>query len=351
MIQATQEAIERLGGPRFYRRAGAVVLLLLLLLSFRHLALLLVSFVVFTHAFGWLGEQVGTLIRGPRQRGVALVLLVLLAIVGLLAILSLRMGTDFYTRFTGGQPITIRVQELQADLLRHIPRWIPVDDIKEKAPALIAPAIVYVRATGHILLQLLIGLILAAIYLLNPEEIDALVAAPDEESFLGCLRRYFGYLAEAVLITIQLQLLVALVNTILTLPVLLLLRLPHIPTFTAVIFFCSLVPVVGNLISGAVLIAASYTYRGVIGVVLFVVITFILHKIEAYYLNPRLTARHVKLPALVLIVSLIAFEHVFGIIGLFLSFPALYVGIKVYQDFIPPLVDEGGEATAPTTQG
>jgi hypothetical protein len=44
----------------------------------------------------------------------------------------------------------------------------------------------------------------------------------------------------------------------------------------------------------------------------------------------------VHLPALVLIISLIAFEHVFGVIGLFLSFPALYVGIKIAHDFQRP---------------
>ena len=116
------------------------------------------------------------------------------------------------------------------------------------------------------------------------------------------------------------------------LPVLLVLRLPHIPAFTALIFFSSLIPVVGNLVSGAALIAASFMYRGLWAVGFFIVSTFILHKIEAYYLNPRLTARHVHLPALVLILSLILFEHVFGLVGLFLSFPALFLFIKISQD-------------------
>jgi predicted PurR-regulated permease PerM len=152
------------------------------------------------------------------------------------------------------------------------------------------------------------------------------------ESFLGTLWRYFGYLSDAIVITITLQVLVALVNTVLTLPVLILLKLPRIPAFTALIFFSSLVPVVGNLLSGAVLIAASYVYRGVWAVVFFVITTFVLHKIEAYYLNPRLAAQHVKLPSLMLVTSLILHEHLFGIVGLFLSFPVLYVCLNILQD-------------------
>jgi predicted PurR-regulated permease PerM len=93
-----------------------------------------------------------------------------------------------------------------------------------------------------------------------------------------------------------------------------------------------LVPVVGNLVSGAVLIATSYLHKGLWAVAFFVVTTFVLHKIEAYYLNPRLAARHVNLPSLILVVSLILHEHVFGLVGLFLSFPVLYIGLNILHE-------------------
>ena len=89
----------------------------------------------------------------------------------------------------------------------------------------------------------------------------------------------------------------------------------------------------GNfVVAGAVLIVASYLYKGALGVAVFTGTTFVLHKIEAYFLNPRLAARHVNLPALVLVVSLILHEHAFGLVGLFLSFPALYIGLNIAQD-------------------
>ena len=86
------------------------------------------------------------------------------------------------------------------------------------------------------------------------------------------------------------------------------------------------------VISGAVLSVLAYIAQGPIGVVVFLVLTFVLHKVEAYYLNPRLTARHVKLPGFLLIVSLIAWEHVAGFKGLFISFPFLFVAIKIRDE-------------------
>jgi predicted PurR-regulated permease PerM len=64
--------------------------------------------------------------------------------------------------------------------------------------------------------------------------------------------------------------------------------------------------------------------------------TFILHKIESYYLNPRLTAKHVQLPGFVIITSLVLFEHAFGLLGLFLSFPCLYVAAKIREGWLDP---------------
>src|SRR5471032_3231847 len=83
---------------------------------------------------------------------------------------------------------------------------------------------------------------------------------------------------------------------------------------------------------GAVLSILAYQAKGWIGVGLFVALTFILHKLESYYLNPRLAARHVHLPGFVIIVSLVLWEHALGLAGLFASFPFLYVTLKIRDE-------------------
>mgnify|MGYP003349030343 FL=1 len=145
---------------------------------------------------------------------------------------------------------------------------------------------------------------------------------------------------------------VAACNALLTWPVLLVLGLPHKLLLLFVIFIGSLVPVAGNLVAGAVLSVLAWQAHGWWGVAVLVAVTAALHKIEAYYLNPRLAARHVKLPGFVLVVSLVAWEHLLGLVGLLLSFPILYVAGRIRaqwrdEDALPPVADA---ASAPPSQ-
>jgi predicted PurR-regulated permease PerM len=121
---------------------------------------------------------------------------------------------------------------------------------------------------------------------------------------------------------------------VLTLPVLLILGIHHIPSLMILIFVSGLIPVVGNVVSGAVLSLLAYQAKGVAGIGVFVVLTFVLHKIEAYYLNPRLTSKHVHLPGFAIVVSLICWEHLLGFVGLFVSFPFLFVASKIRGEMI-----------------
>ena len=332
---APHEALVRLSSIPLYRRVIALCLFLALLIGFRHLALVGVTFIVLARGLGFLGSWLGTRFRRDERTGVLALLLIMTGLLALIAWGAFHLGSRYMVQINAlrsGRPLTELLAELQAQVMGRLPSWLPLDDLKEKAPELVQPVLGYLRATGRGLLQLLLGLILAIIYLLDRTPVDNMVRSVPQESLLGSLRRYFGFLGEAVVLTITLQVVVAVVNTLLTLPILVVLRLPHLLGFTLLIFFSSLVPVVGNLVSGAALIAASYVYKGPWAVIFFVLTTFLLHKIEAYYLNPRLAARHVRLPSFVLIISLILFEHAFGLVGLFLSFPSLYVFLNVLAD-------------------
>jgi len=120
---------------------------------------------------------------------------------------------------------------------------------------------------------------------------------------------------------------------VVTLPILIGLGLPKVPLLFTMVLVCGLLPVVGNVISGVVLCIVAYDAKGMLGVGIFLGVTFLLGKIESYYLSPRLTAQHVKLPGIVLVVSLLLFETVFGFWGLFLSFPALYVASRIANEW------------------
>jgi predicted PurR-regulated permease PerM len=186
---------------------------------------------------------------------------------------------------------------------------------------------------GHLVIAFIIGLVLAIVYYFDQDRVHAFRDSLDPTSLAGTLVRWFEHVSEAVSLTVQLQLIVAAANAALTLPVLLVLRVPHVAPLMLLIFVSGLIPVVGNLVAGVVLSLVAYQTKGMMGVGLFIGLTFVLHKLESYYLNPRLTSRHVKLPSFVLVVSLLAWEHLLGIAGLFVSFPFLFVAGKIMTEF------------------
>lgn len=329
------DTLSRLSRIPLYRRFFGLALFVGLLVGFRHLALVGVTLVVLARGLGALGGIVGRFLKRSERVGVLLCLgLLLLTLFGV-GFGMFHIGTRYYAELMAlrsGRPLTDLMSELQAEAVSRLPGWIHFEDLKDKIPELVTPAMTYLRATGRMLLHVLLGIVLAIIYLLDRQPVDDMLSDIPGDSILGALRRYFSFLGEAIVITITLQFVVAIVNTVFTLPILVALRLPHLLGFTLLLFLSSLVPVVGNLVSGAVLIVAAYVYKGPIAVAVFVGSTFLLHKIEAYVLNPRLASRHVNLPSFVLIVTLVLFEHAFGLVGLFLSFPALYVAMNIAAD-------------------
>ena len=315
------------------RRTLALLLFLALLVLFRHLVLLLVFFVAFQRSLAatcdWMSQ------RTKWRPGACLGMVLLLA-----AVAAGLAG------WLGAASLVATVVELRQTLPERIAQWkqLPeletlrshlhdTDKLVEGAQHYASGAVGWLAALGHALVYVVIGLILAVVYTLERTEIAHFTHTLEASSLQGTLVRWMGHLADAVVVTLQLQLIVALCNAVLTLPVLLALGIPHVPALMLLIFASSLVPVIGNLLSGAVLSYFAYKAHGWMGVGLFFALTAVLHKVESYYLNPRLTARHVRLPGFVLILSLLAWEHVLGFAGLFASFPFLFVAGRIRAEW------------------
>lgn len=319
------------------RNVQRVLLLAVFLASlwfFRHLALLFVFFVVFERVIGTLAEQLSTRAGVKFKYAVLLVILLFVGVAaggvwfGVATVLKklpeIREGFE-----TIGA--TIRNSELY-----HRYGHVAGERVLEQGRHHVGDALGYAAHFGKEALYVFIGLIFAVVFLLEREELEAWRESMPLEAPPRVLLRYYGHVADAVAITLKLQVIVAIVNACLTLPVLLYLRLPGIPALVAMMIGTGLVPVVGSPVAGAVLMTLAYVTRGPTGLIFFIVTTFLLHKIESYYLTPRLTAKHVKLPGFVIILSLVLFEHAFGLIGLFLSFPSLYVAAKIREGWRDP---------------
>jgi predicted PurR-regulated permease PerM len=328
------DRLRSLFSERTFSRVFAIALFLLLLFLFRHLWALFVFFVAFERAFRWLQAK----ICGRFGLSKRLVLFSLLGVflgsgVGLIAF-------GVLSGFHRWQALQGSSVEWIGELRRH-PLYEKLHSVVDDGGALVdhakdyaEQAWKYVSAVGRFFIQATVGFILAIVYRLEADELDKFEDRIDPKSLIGRLLRWLEHVADAVSVTIQLQLVVAIFNTVTTLPVLFFLGIPHIPSLMALIFVSALVPVIGNLVAGAVLCLLAYQAKGWLGVAIFVGVTFVLHKVESYYLSPRLTARHVRVPGFVLITSLVAFEHLFGFAGVFLSFPALFVAARIRAEFL-----------------
>jgi predicted PurR-regulated permease PerM len=315
------------------RRALLLLLFLGALALFWRLLPLLVFFVCFERALFFSAGRMAQRLSWSRARALVAVLLATAAM--LVGVIWASAGGIAHvvveTRDTLPQRIAqVREHPWFLELREHLP---DSEKLAQSAELYAKDVAKSAAELGHLVLLAVIGFVLAVVFFLDEPRIHEFRETLSEGSLVGTLARWAQHLAEAVSLTVQLQLVVAVSNTVLTLPVLLLVGVNHVPALMLLIFVSGLIPVVGNLLAGGVLVLLAFQAKGWFGVALFVALTFVLHKVEAYYLNPRLTARHVHLPGFVLILSLIAFEHLFGFVGLFLSFPSLYVAGKIREEF------------------
>lgn len=316
------------------RRFVALAAFVGVLYLFRHLALLLVFFVTFERALGYSSRLLAARTGIAKKKALfAVVFGVLGALVG-----TAWLGVDKTIRAFShveenyperlaqlrDNPIVVRIQEHVGGTKKII------EGIKHYAGNALSAA----TAVGHFFVYVLIAFILAMVFVLEEEELASFWSRVDARSLEGTLGRWLGHVADATVVTVQLQLIVAAFNTVTTLPVLLILGVDHVGPLMLLVFVSALVPVIGNVVSGVVLSLLAYQAKGWLGVGIFTALTFILHKVESYYLSPRLTARHVKIPGFLLIVSLLACEHLFGLVGLFLSFPILFVAGRIKNEFL-----------------
>ena len=315
------------------RRFVAIATFVGVLYLFRHLAILLVFFVTFERMLGWGSSKVAQQTGISRKKSLLLLLIGVVAVVGL----GLWAGVGKTIRTVAAVQDTFpdRLAELKENpLLVKVQEQIGgTEKIVEGIKHYGGSAVTAASAVGHFFVYVLIGFILALVFVLEKDELHEFWERVDHRSLGGTLGRWLGHLADAAVVTVQLQFVVAAFNTVTTLPVLLALGVPHVGALMLLVFVSAFVPVIGNIVSGGVLCLFAYQTRGWLGVGIFVGLTFILHKVESYYLAPRLTSRHVKIPGFLLIVSLLACEHLFGFKGLFLSFPILFVAGRIRGEF------------------
>src|SRR5262249_13049796 len=149
----------------------------------------------------------------------------------------------------------IREHPWYIELREHLPDSEKLAQSAEKYGEQVAKS---AETLGHVALLALIGFVLAVIFFLDEPRIREFREGLKAGSLAAPPAGGIEHPAEAVSLTVQLQLIVAVSNTVLPLPVLWFVGVSHVPALMVLIFVSGLIPVVGNLISGGVLVLLAY---------------------------------------------------------------------------------------------
>ncbi|MGG1312848.1 MULTISPECIES: AI-2E family transporter [Cohnella] len=185
-------------------------------------------------------------------------------------------------------------------------------------------AIEYIKKLSKWLEIILIVILLSFFYLLQRNKIVAFTEK-FRNSKIGWAYKEFEYFSKKFTSSfgkvIEVQLLIAVFNTVLTMIGLWIMGFPYLFALTIMVFLLSLIPVAGVVISFIPISIIGYQVGGFSLVLWTIVMILAIHALETYFLNPRLYAHKTKLPMFYTFIVLIFAQHYLGIWGLIIGIP------------------------------
>ena len=272
---------------------------------------------------------------GTRAKFVAVGLLAMV-VVGLLALLGMGLAAFFRSDSGSLSNLVAQMAQIIEDSRKILPNWID-SRLPEDAVTLQQLVTEWLRSHStdlqfvgkeagrhavHILVAMIIGSMLA---------LREVIAVERYKPFARAMVERLTLFGDAFRNIVFAQVRISAINTLFTgtyLAIILPLMGVHLPftkTLIAITFLVGLLPVVGNLISNAVIVVVSMSHSlGVaIGSLTFLVV---IHKFE-YFLNARIVGGQIRANAWELLIAMILMEAAFGIAGV-VAAPIYYAYIK-----------------------
>ena len=192
----------------------------------------------------------------------------------------------------------------------------------------------YFTDISKIGLQVLLALLMSLFFLLEKPHLieftkkfktSKVASIYDEIEFFA--QKFVGTFGKVI----EAQLIIAVVNCILTTLSLWILDFPQLGGLSIMIFILGLIPVAGVIISLIPLAIIAYSIGGLIKVLYIGIAIMIIHGIEAYILNPNLMSSKTNLPVFYTFIVLIFSEHFFGVWGLIIGIPVFVFLLDVLE--------------------
>ena len=144
--------------------------------------------------------------------------------------------------------------------------------------------------------------------------------------------------------TFQAQILIAIVNTILTAVGLWFFGIEPIALLSSIVFFAGLIPVWGTFISSVPILLLAFNDGGASLAGKTIIMIAFIHVVEAYILNPNIVSAVLKINPLLTLIILYVGHSLFGLWGVLLGVP---VAVYVYRYII---MKPAGDTCGPTEQ-
>lgn len=133
------------------------------------------------------------------------------------------------------------------------------------------------------------------------------------------------------------QIVISAINTVLTAGFLIVNSYPYVGLLTTLVFLCGLLPIVGNLMSNAVIVGVGFTLSSRVGVYALVFLV-VIHKLE-YFLNSKVVGKRINSPMWLTLIGLLVGERFMGIPGMILAPVILhFINVETSAYHVEPIV-------------
>lgn len=180
------------------------------------------------------------------------------------------------------------------------------------------------KKVGSFGITIFISLVLSLFLLLEKHKIK-IFGLSLENSRISSIYKHFMFFGTSFVKSfgkvMQVQVIISLVNTILSCIVLVILGFPQIIGLAVMIFALGLIPVMGVIVSFVPLSIIGYNIGGFPEVLIILVMILVIHFIGTYLLYPKLMSDKTELPICFIFIVLIIGEHYMGVWGLLIGVP------------------------------
>ncbi len=198
-------------------------------------------------------------------------------------------------------------------------------------------------------LNLFVAIVLSLFFLLEKEKVTNFTSKfkASRASGLFVELEYFGKkFVHSFGKVIEVQFLIALVNSLLSTIFLWIFGFPNLIALAIMIFILGLIPVMGVIISLIPLCAIAFKIGGLVKIVYVLVMVAVVHAVETYFLNPKFMSNKTHLPIFYTFLILLVSEHFFGVWGLIVGVPIFMFLLDILEvpvgggKQLPPVVSE-----------